>query len=58
MTENTNETDLTTSRRADGTVYPPVTPDPPNPPGYRSPLDDSPALRDLFGAESRTDRSR
>ncbi len=28
----------------DGTVFPPVTPDPPAPPGYRSPLDDHPGL--------------
>lgn len=31
--------------RDDGTVFPPVTPDPPAPPGYRSPLDDHPVLR-------------
>jgi len=29
----------TTHLRADGTVFPPVTPDPPEPPGYVSPLD-------------------
>lgn len=41
----------TSHLQGDGTVFPPVTPDPPAPPGYRSPVDDSPALRDL------TDRS-
>ncbi|MDQ6896558.1 MAG: hypothetical protein M3171_08140 [Actinomycetota bacterium] len=39
--------DPTTHLRRDGTVFPPVTPDPPAPPGYRYPLDDSPVLRDL-----------
>jgi hypothetical protein len=29
----------TTHLRPDGTVFPPVTPDPPPPPGYESPLD-------------------
>lgn len=34
-----------TSRlRPDGTVFPPVTPDPPAPPGYVSPVDASPIL--------------
>ena len=28
----------TTRLRPDGTVFPPVTPDPPPPPGYRSPI--------------------
>jgi len=28
----------TTGLRPDGTVFPPVTPDPPPPPGYRSPI--------------------
>jgi hypothetical protein len=28
--------------RPDGTVWPPVTPDPPSPPGYRDPLGDDP----------------
>jgi hypothetical protein len=35
MTSNTSHL------RADGTTFPPVTPDPPNPPGYASPLGDS-----------------
>ena len=39
--------DPTSHLRGDGSVFPPVTPDPPAPPGYRSPLDDSPALLDL-----------
>lgn len=39
--------------RADGSVFPPVTPDPPAPPGYRSPLADSPALANLAGASDR-----
>ena len=34
----------TSHLRKDGTVFPPVTPDPPPPPGYQSPLDDSPQL--------------
>jgi hypothetical protein len=29
----------TSNLRPDGTVFPPVTPDPPDPPGYVSPLD-------------------
>ena len=29
----------TTNLQPDGTVFPPVTPDPPPPPGYVSPLD-------------------
>ena len=37
----------TTNVRPDGTVFPPVTPDPPEPPGYVSPLERSPALDDL-----------
>jgi hypothetical protein len=32
----------TTHLRPDGTVFPPVTPDPPPPPGYVSPLDTLP----------------
>lgn len=32
----------TTHLRPDGTVFPPVTPDPPPPPGYESPLDPLP----------------
>ena len=31
----------TSHLRPDGTVFPPVTPDPPAPPGYVSPLDES-----------------
>ena len=30
--------------RPDGTVFPPVTPDPPAPPGYVSPVEASPIL--------------
>ena len=30
----------------DGTVFPPVTPDPPCPPGYVSPVEESPLLQD------------
>jgi hypothetical protein len=54
MTDDTSPTDHqdenppppdTPQLRDDGTVFPPVTPDPPAPPGYRSPLEDHPALR-------------
>jgi hypothetical protein len=54
MTDDTSRTDHqdenppppeTPQLRDDGTVFPPVTPDPPAPPGYRSPLEDHPALR-------------
>ena len=34
----------TSHLQEDGTVFPPVTPDPPPPPGYHSPLDDAPQL--------------
>jgi hypothetical protein len=34
----------TTNLQPDGTVFPPVTPDPPEPPGYVSPLDGTPFL--------------
>lgn len=34
----------TSHLQEDGTVCPPVTPDPPPPAGYRSPLDDAPQL--------------
>jgi hypothetical protein len=30
----------------DGSVFPPVTPDPPAPPGYVSPVEESPTLDD------------
>jgi len=40
----------TTHLRPDGTVFPPVTPDPPAPPGYVSPLDEAPHLDDLSEA--------
>lgn len=33
--------------REDGTVFPPVTPDVPAPPGYVSPLEGTPAVADL-----------
>ncbi len=36
-----------TTLRPDGTVFPPVTPDPPEPPGYVSPLERSLVLDDL-----------
>lgn len=41
-------TDQVTRLRPDGTVFPPVTPDPPLPPGYVSPLEVSPLLADLL----------
>ena len=41
---------VTTNLRPDGTVFPPVTPDPPAPPGYVSPLDQAPHLDDLGDA--------
>jgi hypothetical protein len=44
----------TTHLRPDGSVFPPVTPDPPAPPGYVSPLDEAPHLDDL-GRAFRTD---
>jgi len=34
----------TSHLRPDGTVFPPVTPDPPAPPGYVSPVETSPIL--------------
>jgi len=37
----------TSHLQPDGTVFPPVTPDPPEPPGYVSPLDRAPALDEL-----------
>jgi hypothetical protein len=40
----------TCNLRPDGTVFPPVTPDPPPPPGYVSPLDgplESPVVDDV-----------
>ena len=42
----------TTHLRPDGTVFPPVTPDPPPPPGYQSPLDTFPD-DDVDGDEHR-----
>jgi hypothetical protein len=41
----------TTRLRPDGSVFPPVTPDPPTPPGYVSPVDANPEL-ELDGAVS------
>lgn len=41
-------TDQVSRLRPDGTVFPPVTPDPPLPPGYVSPLEVSPLLADLL----------
>ncbi|HEY8307654.1 MAG TPA: hypothetical protein VIG79_13360 [Lapillicoccus sp.] len=41
---------VSTHLRPDGTVFPPVTPEPPAPPGYVSPLDDAPYLDDLGAA--------
>ena len=49
--------DPTSHLRGDGSVFPPVTPDPPAPPGYLSPLDDSPALLDLTDRSDRSDRA-
>jgi hypothetical protein len=46
----------TTHLRPDGTVFPPVTRDPPAPPGYVSPLHDAPYLDDL-GKALRVDDS-
>lgn len=37
----------TSNLRPDGTVFPPVIPDPPDPPGYHSPVDASSALSEL-----------
>ena len=42
----------TTHLQPDGTVFPPVTPDPPPPPGYESPLDPFPD-DDVDGDERR-----
>lgn len=38
------DAEKTSHLRPDGTVFPPVTPDPPAPPGYVSPLEASPIL--------------
>jgi hypothetical protein len=35
---------ITSHLRPDGTVFPPVTPEPPEPPGYVSPLDNQAEL--------------
>lgn len=49
MPNPTPSPDRTTSHlQRDGSVFPPVTPDPPAPPGYVSPLDNAPALDDLL----------
>ena len=48
----------TTHLRPDGTVFPPVTPDPPAPPGYVSPLDEAPHLDDLVEAARADDPAR
>jgi hypothetical protein len=37
----------TTRLQPDGSVFPPVTPDPPPPPGYQSPIDGLAGLADL-----------
>lgn len=37
----------TSGLRPDGTVVPPVTPDPPDPPGYQSPVEEGSVLADL-----------
>ena len=48
MSENDANHGSTDPRlQPDGTVFPPVTPDPPAPPGYVSPLDDAPELDEL-----------
>jgi hypothetical protein len=41
--QDTDPTPTTTHLQPDGTVFPPVTPDPPDPPGYVSPLEHEPA---------------
>ena len=41
----------TSHLQPDGTVFPPVTPDP-EPPGYVSPLDGTPSLNELDTLES------
>jgi hypothetical protein len=43
----TGASDPVSHLREDGSVFPPVTPDPPPPPGYASPLDEHPLLADL-----------
>lgn len=42
---------LTTHLQPDGTVFPPVTPDPPAPPGYVDPLAEANGLDELADAE-------
>ena len=42
----------TSHLQPDGTVFPPVTPDPPEPPGYVSPLDGTRSLNELDTLES------
>ena len=37
----------TTHLQPDGTVFPPVTPDPPAPPGYVSPLEGIPEVEEV-----------
>jgi hypothetical protein len=39
-------TDSTSQLRPDGTIFPPVTPDPPNPPGYEAPRMPEPFVDD------------
>jgi hypothetical protein len=49
-----NENDQMSSKshlQPDGSVFPPVTPDPPPPPGYADPLSDAEALDDLAFVE-------
>jgi hypothetical protein len=45
----------TTHLQPDGTVFPPVTPDPPAPPGYVSPVEGIPDVEELVREADRTD---
>jgi hypothetical protein len=50
-------TDTSTSHlRPDGTTFPPVTPDPPYPPGYEAPVVAEPAVAD--DEQERTEQER
>ena len=52
MTTEPEPDTVTTHLRPDGTVFPPVTPDPPAPPGYVDPLADAAALDQPVEGES------
>lgn len=45
----------TSHLQPDGSVFPPVTPDPPPPPGYADPLTEAAALDDLAFVEPADD---